>query len=57
MIKRFDIDKMDELQDEMLNMKMQTDMMNQIMTEGYDMDDEDEQFEAEFMEIQKEVAK
>lgn len=42
MIKRFDIDKMDELQDEMLNMKMQTDMMNQIMTEGYDMDDEDE---------------
>lgn len=41
-MKDIDIDKMEELKDEMLDLKMEGDLMNQMLTRNYDMDyDED----------------
>jgi len=37
-MKSIDIDKMDDLHDEMLDMKMQSDMMNEMLARNYDMD-------------------
>jgi hypothetical protein len=43
-MKDIDIDKIDELQDEMLDMKMQSDLMNQMLNRNYDMDYDEEEF-------------
>ena len=37
-MKKVDIDKMLDVQDEMLDIKMQTDMMNEMMNRNYDVD-------------------
>jgi hypothetical protein len=55
-MKDIDIDKMDELHDEMLEMKMDSDLMNQMLTRNYEMDYDEDEFEDEFMEFEKEVA-
>ena len=55
-MKKVDIDKMLDVQDEMLDMKMQTDMMNEMMNRNYDVDIDEQEFEDEFMEFEKEVA-
>ena len=44
-MKQLDIDKLDELQDEMLDMKMQSDLLNQMMARNYDMDVDEDEFE------------
>ena len=36
---------MDELQDEVLDMKMQSDLLNQMMARNYDMDVDEDEFE------------
>ena len=51
-----DIDKLDELQDQMLEMKMQSDLLNQMMARNYDMDVDQDEFQEQFMEFEKEVA-
>ena len=55
-MKKVDIDKMMDVQDEMLDMKIQTDMMNEMMNRNYDVDIDEEEFEDEFMEFEREVA-
>ena len=54
-MKDIDIDKMEDLKDEMLDLKMEGDLMNQMLTRNYDMDYDEDEFEDEFMEFQKEV--
>lgn len=44
-MKQLDINKLDELQDEMLDMKMQSDLLNQMMARNYDMDVDEDEFE------------
>ena len=51
-----DIDKLDELQDQMLEMKMQSGLLNQMMARNYDMDVDQDEFQEQFMEFEKEVA-
>jgi hypothetical protein len=36
-MKDIDLDKIDDLHDEMLDMKMDSDLMNQMMNRNYDM--------------------
>ena len=55
-MKKVDLDKMMDVQDEMLDMKIQTDMMNEMMNRNYDVDIDEEEFEDEFMEFEREVA-
>lgn len=55
-MKQMDIDKLDELQDQMLEMKMQSDLLNQMMARNYDMDVDQDEFQEQFMEFEKEVA-
>jgi hypothetical protein len=55
-MKDIDIDKMDDLHDEMLDLKMQGDLMNEMMNRNYDMDYDEDEFEEDFMEFEKEVA-
>ena len=56
-MKSVDVDKMMDIQDEMLDMKMQSDMMNEMLGRNYDMDMDEDEFEDEFMQFEKEVAK
>jgi hypothetical protein len=44
-MKSVDIDKMMDIQDEMLDMKMQSDMMNEMLGRNYDCDIDEEEFE------------
>lgn len=37
-MQNFDIDKMEELRDQMLDMKIESDYMNQMMNQNYDLD-------------------
>jgi hypothetical protein len=37
-MKNVDIDKMDDLRDQMLEMKMDSDMMNEMMSRNYEID-------------------
>ena len=44
-MKSVDIDKMMDIQDEMLDMKMQSDMMNEMLGRNYDCDIDEDEFE------------
>ncbi len=37
-LNKLDIDKMEDLQDQMMEMKMESNYMNEIMSRNYDMD-------------------
>jgi hypothetical protein len=55
-MKGVDLDKMLDIQDEMLDIKLETDMMNEMLGRNYDMDVDEDEFEDEFMEFEREVA-
>ena len=44
-MKNFNIDKMDDLKDQMLDMKFEADYMNEMMNRNYDMDMDEEDFD------------
>ena len=53
-MKDIDIDKMEDLKDEMLDLKMEGDLMNQMLTRNYDMDYDEDELDDEFMRFLKE---
>lgn len=40
----------------MMDLKMESDMMNEMLARNYDMDYDEDEFEDQFLEFQKEVA-
>ena len=53
----FDVDKMEDLRDQMMEMKMDSEYINHMMNQNYDLDYDSDEFEDEFLEFQKEVKK
>ena len=56
-MEKMDIDKMEDLHDEMLDMKFEADYMNEMMNRNYDIDVDEDDLDDELMEFEQEVKK
>ena len=54
-MEKVDIDKMMDIQDQMMDMKFETQYMNEMMNRNYDLDVDEDELDEELMEFEKEV--
>ena len=56
-MEKVDIDKMMDVQDEMMGMKFETEYMNEMMNRNYDVDVDEDELDDELMEFEREIAR
>lgn len=55
-MQKVDLDKMADLQDEMLDMKFESEYMNEMMNRNYEVDIDEDELDDELMEFERELA-